>query len=281
MKQNNQVLKNIIDLIGNMRAERPLVECLTNRVTINDCANMLLAMGASPIMAEIEEEMPDIMKISDALVLNLGLLDTPYLAAMKTAAKAARELGRPIVLDPVGAGASALRDRIDAEMIEEVKPDIIRGNLSEIKSLAGAKISSKGVDASADDAVTQDNYSEVGELVRAYAEKCGCVVCATGLIDIVSDGEQIIYIRNGHEMLCDVTGTGCMCSAMTGAMAAAGDMLTAAAAAVVMLGIAGEYAHESVTEAGQGIGTFRVKLLDYIYNMTDEDFIKRGEVYSE
>lgn len=281
MKQNNQVLKNIIDLIGNMRAERPLVECLTNRVTINDCANMLLAMGASPIMAEIEEEMPDIMKISDALVINLGLLDTPYLAAMKTAARAAKEQGKPIVLDPVGAGASALRDRIDAEMIEMVRPDIIRGNLSEIKSLAGAKIKSKGVDASADDAVTQDNYSEVGELVRAYAEKCGCVVCATGAIDIVSDGEQTIYIRNGHEMLCDVTGTGCMCSAMTGAMAAAGDMMTAAAAAVVMLGIAGEYAHESVAEAGQGIGTFRVKLLDYIYNMTDEDFIKRGEVYSE
>lgn len=281
MNKNNEILKNVIDLINNMKANKPLVECLTNRVTINDCANMLLAMGASPIMAEIECEMEDIMRISDALVLNLGLLDNQYLSAMKAAAKAAKEFGKPIVLDPVGAGASALRDSVCAEMIESVQPDIIRGNFSEIKSLAGVEINSKGVDASAEDAVNDENMGECGELVRSFAEKCGCTVCATGKIDIISDGSRTAYIKNGHEMLCDVTGTGCMCSAMTGATAASGDAFTAAVSAVVMLGIAGEYAHEYTEETEQGIGTFKVKLFDYIYNMTAEDYIKRGEIYFE
>lgn len=281
MNINNEILKNVIDLIDNMKAKKPLVECLTNRVTINDCANMLLAMGASPIMAEIECEMKDIMRISDSLVINLGLLDEQYLEAMKTAAKAAKEFGKPIVLDPVGAGASALRDRVCSEMIEEVQPDIIRGNLSEIKSLAGGEVKSKGVDASADDAVNENNMNEFGELVRSYAEKCGCTVCATGAIDIISDGSRIVFVKNGHEMLCDVTGTGCMCSAMTGAAAAAGDSLTAAVAAVVMLGIAGEYAHEYTEETEQGIGTFRIKLFDYVYNMNAEDYIRRGEICCE
>ena len=281
MNKNNDMLKEVIDLINNMKANKPLVECLTNRVTINDCANMLLAMGASPIMAEIECEMEEIMQISDALVLNLGLLDNQYLSVMKAAAKAAKALRKSIVLDPVGAGASSLRDRVCAEMIEELQPDIIRGNFSEIKSLAGAAINSRGVDASADDAVNDDNMTECGELVRGLAEKCGCTVCATGKIDVISDGGRTAYVKNGHEMLCDVTGTGCMCSAMTGAAAASGDAFTAALSAVVMLGIAGEYAHEFTKETEQGIGTFKVKLFDYVYKMTAEDYIKRGEIYCE
>ncbi|MFR5440243.1 MAG: hydroxyethylthiazole kinase, partial [Monoglobus pectinilyticus] len=118
MNKNDKMLKEVIDLINRMKSTRPLVECLTNRVTINDCANMLLAMGASPIMAEIECEMEEIMNISSALVINLGLLDGTYLSAMKTAAEAAKRLGKPIVLDPVGAGASKLRDETCREMIE-------------------------------------------------------------------------------------------------------------------------------------------------------------------
>ena len=174
------------------------------------------------------------MNISSALVINLGLLDGTYLSAMKTAAEAAKRLGKPIVLDPVGAGASKLRDETCREMIELTKPDIIRGNMSEIRALTGGNISSKGVDASDDDAVNETNRLELGELVRGYAEKTGSVVCATGAVDIVSDGVQVFYLKNGHDMLCDVTGTGCMCSAMTGAAAAAGEPLAAAIAAVVM-----------------------------------------------
>lgn len=278
----NETLKSIIDLVNNMKQKKPIVECLTNRVTINDCANMLLAMGASPIMAEIECEMAEIMAVSGALVMNLGLLDEPYLAAMRAAAKAAKEQGKPIILDPVGAGASKLRDRVCAEMIELAEPDIIRGNMSEIRALCGGSIESRGVDASSDDEVTDENRGEFGELVKSLAEKTGSVVCATGAIDVIAapDG-RVCYIKNGHEMLCGVTGTGCMCSAMTGAMAAAGDPFTAAAAAVVMLGIAGEQAHEYTAENESGIGTFKVKLFDYIYLMSDEDFIKRAKIIED
>ncbi len=278
----NEMLKSIIDLVNNMKQKKPIVECLTNRVTINDCANMLLAMGASPIMAEIECEMTEIVSVSGALVLNLGLLDEPYLAAMRAAAKAAKEQGKPIILDPVGAGASKLRDRVCAEMIELAEPDIIRGNMSEIRALCGGSIESRGVDASSDDEVTDENRDEFGELVKSLAEKTGSVVCATGAIDVIAapDG-KVCYVKNGHEMLCGVTGTGCMCSAMTGAMAAAGDPFTAAAAAVVMLGIAGEQAHEYTAENESGIGTFKVKLFDCIYLMSDEDFIKRAKIIED
>ncbi len=278
----NETLKSIIDLVNNMKQKKPIVESLTNRVTINDCANMLLAMGASPIMAEIECEMEEILAVSDALVMNLGLLDEPYLAAMRAAAKAANEQGKPIILDPVGAGASKLRDRVCSEMIELARPDIIRGNMSEIRALCGGSIESRGVDASSDDEVTDENRGEFGELVKSLAEKTGSVVCATGAIDVIAapDG-KVCYVKNGHEMLCGVTGTGCMCSAMTGAMAAAGDPFTAAAAAVVMLGIAGEQAHEYTAENESGIGTFKVKLFDYIYLMSDEDFIKRAKIIED
>lgn len=272
------MIKKVVALINNMKEKRPLVECLTNKVTINDCANMLLAMGASPIMAEIECEMEEIMSISSALVINLGLLDEHYLSSMRAAAKAAKEQGKPIVIDPVGAGASSFRDRVCSEMIEAVKPDIIRGNMSEIRSLSGSAVSSKGVDASDSDLVTEENKEEFGKLILGYAKKVDAVVCATSAIDVVSDGSVVYYLKNGHEMLCDVTGTGCMCSAMTGAMAASGDALTAAVASVLMLSIAGEYAEEYTTNSGQGIGTFRTKLFDYVYNMTEIDLINRSRI---
>lgn len=280
MNKDNIMLKQVIDLIENMKSDKPLVECLTNRVTINDCANMLLAMGASPIMAEIESEMEEIMSISDALVLNLGLLDDDYLKAMKTAAKAAKKFGKPVIVDPVGAGASKLRDDVCREIIKLAEPDIIRGNLSEIRALSGGTVKSKGVDASSDDVVTDNNKFGLGEMVKNLAKRTGSVVCGTGAIDIISDGENIYYGKNGHEMLCDVTGTGCMCSAMMGAMAASGDSLTAAIAGVTMLGLAGDYAHEYVEKNSDGIGTFKVKLFDYVYNMNSGDYLKRGEIYS-
>ena len=279
LKKDNDILRAAADIFCEMKANKPLVECLTNRVTINDCANMLLAMGASPIMAEAECEMEDIMRISSSLVLNLGLLGDKHQAAMKTAARAARSMGKPIILDPVGAGASAYRNEVCADMIECAKPTVIRGNMSEIKSLCGARIESKGVDASGDDTVNAGNYAEYGEMVRTLAKKHSCVVCATGETDVVSDGDRVYYLHNGTDMLCGVTGTGCMCSATIGALCACGDPLAATAAAVIMQGIAGEYAAEYVRNSGEGIGTYRTKLFDYIYLMKADDFMKRGEAY--
>ncbi len=276
----NEMLKSVIELANNIRSKKPLIECLTNRVTINDCANMLLAMGASPIMAEMEQEMEEIVSISDGLVLNMGLLGEEYLAAMRTAAKAANAMGKPVVLDPVGVGASKYRMRVNREMIDHVCPWIIRGNMSEILALSKGAVGGRGVDAAAEDAVGDSNMEAMGSIVKAYSASVGSVVCATGAVDIISDGDRVFYVKNGSDMLCDVTGTGCMCTAMTGATAVCGDPLTAAVSAVTMLGIAGELAAEYARENGGGIGTFKVKLFDYIYTMTDEDFIRRGKIFN-
>lgn len=281
MEKDKEIIKTIVDIVEKMKRKKPLVECLTNRVTINDCANMLLAMGASPIMAEIECEMDEIMQISDALVINLGLLDDEYLAAMRVAAKSAKKLNKPIIIDPVGAGASKLRDRVCQDMIESFSPDIIKGNLSEIKSLSGIKIASKGVDVSDEDAVNDENVLSCGNIVREYAKRIGAVVCATGEIDIISDGIKTVYVKNGSKMLSSVTGTGCMLSAMCGAMATAGSAFDASIAATLMLSISGELAEKYIMDTKQGIGTFKVKLFDYVYNLNEQDFINRSEVYYE
>lgn len=281
MKQerNMEMTGRAADTLRRIRAEKPLVDCITNRVTINDCANILLAAGGSPIMAEDEREIEDIVRISQGLVLNLGILSQKVTASMITAGKAAKALGIPVVFDPVGAGASGLRDRLARMILREVQPDVIRGNFSEIKSLSGTAVQSRGVDASAADAVTEENLDACGELVRGLAEQCGCVVCATGAIDAVSDGTEVFYVKNGDPMLCDVTGTGCMCSALTGAACAAGGALAGALAAVVLLGLAGEYAAEECRRAGAGIGTFRVKLMDAVYAIRERDILERGAVY--
>ena len=281
MKQerNMEMTGRAAETLRRLRAEKPLVDCITNRVTINDCANILLAAGGSPIMAEDEREIEDIVRISQGLVLNLGILSQKAVSSMITAGKAAKALGIPVVFDPVGAGASGLRDRLARSILREVQPDVIRGNFSEIKSLSGAAVQSRGVDASAADAVTEENLDACGELVRRLAQQCGCVVCATGAIDVVSDGAQVFYVKNGDPMLCDVTGTGCMCSALTGAACAAGGALAGALAAVVLLGLAGEYAAEECRRAGAGIGTFRVKFMDAVYAIRERDVLQRGAVY--
>ena len=279
MQIDNKLLKEAIEVLEQVRAEKPIVNCITNRVTINDCANMLLAMGASPIMAEDVREMEEIVHISDALVLNMGIQMTEAVqGAMLTAAAAAHREGKPVIFDPVGVGASKLRNDMAAWLLKEVKPDVIRGNLSEIKCLAGTAVQSRGVDSAEGDTVTDGNAQEVGEIIRSLAKAHRCVVCATGKIDVVTDGDQLCYIKNGHGMLCDVTGTGCMCSAMTGAACAAGGSFAGAVAAVVLLGLAGEIAQE--LSAG-GIGTFRIKLLDVIYQMTPQRLLEGGRVYVE
>ena len=281
MKRNEKMTKEVIELLKNMRATKPLVDCITNTVTINDCANILLASGASPIMAEDIREVEEIVSISKGLVLNIGVLTETTIEAMVKAGKHAKKIGVPVIFDPVGAGASKLRDDTAARILSEVKPDVIRGNMSEIKALSGSSIKSCGVDASADDTVTEDNYKAFGEMVFALAKEYSCVVCATGAIDVISDGKQTFYVKNGDSMLCDVTGTGCMCSALTGATCASGGHLTGAVAAVVLLGLSGEYAAEYCRKTDLGIGTFRIKMLDFIYTIREKELLERSEIYAE
>ena len=239
------------NLFANVRAKSPLVHNITNYVTVNDCANIVLACGASPIMADDAAEVEDITSLCAGLNLNIGTLNSRTIPSMLLAGHTANRLGRPVVLDPVGAGASHLRTETALRLLREVKFTVIRGNISEIRTLAAGSGTTKGVDADA----------------------------VTGAIDIVADGERAFCIRNGHPMMSAVTGTGCQLSALTAAFCAANPdkPLEAAAAAVCAMGLAGEAAHSRLSRL-DGNATYRNYIIDAVYNMTPEQ-LEEGARY--
>ncbi len=264
-------------MLEKVRETCPLVHNITNYVTVNDCANILLACGASPIMADDEEEVCEITSLCAGLNINIGTLNSRTIASMLKAGKRANELGHPVVLDPVGAGASKLRTETALRLLDEVKFSVIRGNVSEIKTLANGSGSTKGVDADIADRVTEENLGDAVSFAKAFSAKTGSVVAMTGKIDIVADSERAYCIRNGHPMMSLVTGAGCQLSAMTAAFIAAnpGNALEAAAAAVASMGLAGELAHERMTEK-DGNASFRCYMIDAVCNMTPEQLEKRA-----
>ena len=188
-----------------VRKHAPLIHNMTNRVSINDCANILLACGASPIMAEAIEEVEEITAMCDGLVLNMGMPNRQKIEAMKKAGKRANALHIPVVLDPVGVGASAFRREAVSELLKEVRFTVIRGNLSEIRTLMCGVCGTRGVDAEPADLMGEKNLYQNVKMVTAFAEKSGAVVAATGKNDIVSDGRKAYWIQNGHSMMQTVT----------------------------------------------------------------------------
>ncbi len=269
------------DIFENVRKKRPLIHNITNYVTVNDCANITLACGASPIMADAKEEVAEITSICDGLVINIGTLNSRTIESMLIAGKRANELNRPVVLDPVGAGASTLRTQTAMTLLEEIKFAVIRGNISEIKSLAFGYGGAKGVDADVADKVSEENLDEAISFAKAFAKKTGAVVAVTGAIDIVADSKKARCIRNGSPMASSVTGTGCQLSAMTAAFVAANAdrPLEATAAAVSAMGYASEIARGRLAD-GEGNATFRNYIIDAIYNMTPEA-LEKGAKYEE
>lgn len=270
------MLKNILE---NVRKNCPLVHNITNYVTVNDCANIILACGASPIMADDENEVEEITTICGGLNINIGTLNKRTIASMLKAGKKANELNHPVVLDPVGAGASALRTETATKLLKEVKFSVIRGNISEIKTLALGSGTTKGVDADVADKVTEENLDEIIAFAKAFAAKTGAVIAITGAIDIVADADKAYCIRNGHPMMSSITGTGCQLSAMTTAFVTANqdNPLEAAAAAVSAMGYAGEVAHTRLSEM-DGNSSYRNYIIDAIYNMTPE-MLENGAKY--
>ena len=254
---------------ANVRAKSPLIHNITNYVTVNDCANMVLACGASPIMADDAAEVEDITTICGGLNINIGTLNSRTIESMLKAGKKANALGHPVVLDPVGAGASALRTGTAYRLLDEVRFTVIRGNISEVKTLASGAGTTKGVDADVADRVTEENLDGAVAFAKAFAAKTGAVVAITGAIDIVADGAKAYCIRNGHPMMSAITGTGCQLSALTAAFITAnpGQPLEAAAAAVCAMGLAGEIAHARLTPL-DGNATYRNYIIDAIYHMT-------------
>lgn len=254
-----------------VRARRPLIHSITNYVTANDCANILLACGASPIMADDEAEVEEITALCAGLNLNIGTLNRRTVGSMLLAGRTANRLGRPVVLDPVGAGASRLRTDTALHLLSELRFAVIRGNMSEIRTLAGAGGATQGVDASLADCVTEQNLDAAAAFAKRFAAKTGAVVAITGAIDLVADAERVLCVRSGHPMMRDVTGTGCQLSALTAAFAAASpnDCFHAAAAAVAAMGLAGEIAHAALLP-GEGSAAYRGRIIDAVWNLTPQ-----------
>ncbi|PNV67263.1 hydroxyethylthiazole kinase [Enteroscipio rubneri] len=261
-------LKKALD---NVRATTPLVHNITNYVTVNDCANALLAIGASPIMSDEPADVEDIQTICDGLVLNIGTLNERTIAGMFAAGERAGALGHPIVLDPVGAGASALRTQTAGNLLDKLDMSVVRGNMSEVKALAGAAAATRGVDANPNDAVTEENLAESAAFVRVLAAKTNAIVAVTGAIDVVADAERAFAVRNGTPLMGRITGAGCMLSCLVAAFVAANPdaPLEATTAAVTAMGLAGQTAQKRMG-GFDGNGSFRTYVLDALYRMDGE-----------
>ena len=262
------------EIVRRNREKSPLVHCITNYVTANDCANLLLASGASPIMADDPEEAAQITSMCDALVLNMGTPNPRKLEAMLRAGQAANRLGRPVVLDPVGVGGSELRKTAAQRLLERVRIAVIRGNASEIRTLVQGTSAHRGVDTDAGGSIEMSC-----ELARQLAENVGAAVVLTGETDVVTDGRTVFRVRNGHPMMRSVTGAGCQLSSLTGAFAAAcpENTLYAALAAVCAMGLCGEIAHRRLSPM-DGNASYRNYLIDAMYNLTPEA-LEKGANY--
>ena len=244
--------------VAAVRSQRPLVHNITNYVVMNNSANALLAIGASPVMAHWPREVEEMTSIAGALVLNIGTLDDAWLEGMRIAGAAASRRGIPIVLDPVGAGATKARTEACLELIRACHPTIIRGNASEIMALVDAGVKSKGVDSSA-------QSSDAVEAARKLAEETGAVVVISGATDYITDGSVVHTVEGGDEIMTAVTGMGCTSTALVGAFAAVvKEPLVAATAAMAVMSLAGERA----AALSRGNGSMQVNFLDELYRLS-------------
>jgi len=267
------VVSRLAEIVAKVREQRPLVHQITNYVTVNDCANIVLAFGAAPVMADDLEEVQEMVGLAAALVLNIGTLNSRTVAAMLLAGRTANKRGIPVVLDPVGVGATSLRTKTAQEIMSQVKLAVIRGNASEIAVLAGAQAVTRGVDAG-------DVPGGTLALGKALATTAQCVVAITGAEDIVTDGRSALVCANGHLLMAKITGTGCMVSALVGAaVGVTDDHLLATAAALVSMGLAGEYAARA--SGGSNLGSFRMHIIDYIGKFTHEDLQGGVKIYAQ
>lgn len=260
------------EILERNRSTSPLVHCISNYVTANDCVNLLLASGASGIMADDADEVDEITAMCQALVINLGTPNPRRLEAMRKAGKAANHLGHPVVFDPVGVGGSALRKEAAAQLLKSVRFSVIRGNASEIRTLVDGSAAHRGVDADA-------GCTDTTALARQLARSSGAVVVLTGAVDIVTDGQRTYLVKNGHPMMRTVTGAGCQLSALIGAYAAANpeEPMLATLAAVCAMGFCGELAHRRITQL-DGNASYRNYIIDAMFRL-DGTALEEGANY--
>jgi hydroxyethylthiazole kinase len=278
------LIDNLEKNLNDIRTKNALTHCITNSVTINDCANAVLAIGGSPFMAEDAEELEEVVTIADVLVINIGKLSKEQINSMKISCKTAEKTGTPIVLDPVGVGVTELRNRTTLDLIENYNITAIRGNISEIKAIAklvgviDENNAAKGVDVNLDDVITKENLKENGEVIKQTASKLNTVILASGPIDILSNGETTIAIDNGDDMMPLITGSGCMLSSIVGSCIGGTNPLEGTLVAILAMNIAGEKARAKVDERDEGTGSFRAYLIDYLYKTNAESLVNESNI---
>lgn len=254
-----------------LREKKPLIHNITNYVVMNYTANALLAMGASPVMAHAQNEVEDMVAFAGALVLNIGTLTDDWISSMIKAGKKASRLGTPIVLDPVGSGATPLRTNSARKIITQTKIMVIRGNASEILSLRDENSKTKGVDSI-------HSVDEAAEAARNLADELHTTLAITGPVDLITDGTRVLRVSNGHPLMGYVTGTGCTATATIGAfLAVDDDPLSATATALSLFGLAGEVAARTASAPG----TFMIQMLDALYTITPEQLRKGCRIQGE
>lgn len=272
---SNDILDKVGNLLDNVKKKKPLVHSITNYVTATDCANIILALDGSPTMADFSKEVEAIAGIASAVVLNMGIINDDMVEAMIIAGKKANECGIPVIFDPVGAGVAPYRNSVAQRLLKEVKINIIRGNISEIKFISGISSVTKGVDASESD-INMNNDKKI-KVAENLAKQLKCVVAITGVDDIISDGYKNVILFNGTKLLASVTGTGCMTSALCGAYAGAGDdYFIAAISAVLSMGLSGEISEEKNKDIG--LGSFHVGIIDAISNLTPSIIKEKAKI---
>ncbi|MFA5180885.1 MAG: hydroxyethylthiazole kinase [Syntrophales bacterium] len=257
--------EHVWDAVLQIRSHAPLVHNITNYVVMNTTANALLAIGASPVMAHAEQEVEDMVHIASALVINIGTLNEEWTKSMFMAARKAKQKGIPVILDPVGAGATPYRTRTARQLLEAISPSIIRANASETMALVTEGKLTKGVDSTA-------SSDHALDAARILSEQFGSVVCVSGEKDYIIAGKRMIVAGNGHPMMTRVTGLGCTASALCGAFAAVGsDLADSTAYAMAVMGIAGEIA----ASRAAGPGSMQMRFLDALYGLSFEDIDQR------
>lgn len=263
----------------NVKKKSPLVHNITNYVTVNDCANITIAIGASPIMADAIEEVSDIQTISSGLNINIGTLNSRSVASMVKSAKKANELNHPVMLDAVGAGASSFRDETIKLLLETVQFSCIKGNISEIKALSNKTISSKGVDANILDKVNENNIDDIIKSTRKLVKETKSIIIITGEIDLIVSDTKACVIRNGCSMMSNITGSGCMLSSLIASFISANNdnLFDATATAVIIMGIAGERAKEKMIKIDGGNSSYRNYLIDEVFKFSVTDIKDRGK----
>ncbi|MCK9266896.1 hydroxyethylthiazole kinase [bacterium] len=254
-------MNRTVKIFDKVKKEKPLIHHITNWVTIYDCANIVRATGALPVMAHSPDEVADMVAISSALVLNIGTLTNSLVDAMKLAGKKANEKHIPVVLDAVGVGATRYRNEIIRELLKEIEVDVLKGNASEIASIAGLETFTKGVEST-------EVEVDLRVLAKKLAKEKNFTVVITGKEDIISNKDTVYVCKNGHYMMGNIVGTGCMAASMIGAFSAVEkDYSVASATALVLFGIAGELAAKKT----KGPGSFKVCFYDALYNLSAKE----------